>query len=82
MPIYEYECLACGHQFEYLILSTSPAAECPACGKKDLKQMISLCGMSSETTRATNLSAAHKRAAATRKEKQHEDHKHLHEHYD
>jgi hypothetical protein len=38
--------------------------------------------MSSETTRQANLSAAHKKAGAIRKDKQHEDHKHLHDHYD
>jgi putative FmdB family regulatory protein len=82
MPIYEYECRQCGHRFEYLVLSSSPAAECPACQKQDLEQLISLCAVSSETTRQANLSAAHSKAAAVRTEKQHEDHRHLHEHYD
>ena len=82
MPVYEYECLQCGHRFDYLVLRTSPAAECPGCGKKELKQLISLCAMSSEGSREANLSAAHKKAAAIRHEKQHESHKHLHEHFD
>ncbi|PWU11466.1 MAG: hypothetical protein C5B51_02590 [Terriglobia bacterium] len=82
MPIYEYECPQCGHRFEYLVLSSTPAAECPSCGNRDLKQLISLCSMSSETTRQANLSAAHKKAAGVRGEKTREEHKHLHEHYD
>jgi putative FmdB family regulatory protein len=82
MPIYEYECRRCGHQFEYLVLSSSPAAQCPACHKQDLKQLISLSAVSSEASRQANLSAAHKRAAIARKEKQHEDHQHLHEHFE
>jgi putative FmdB family regulatory protein len=81
MPIYEYECRLCGHRFEYLVLPSSPAAECPACQKQDLTQMISLCAMSSETTQQANLSAAHKKAAAGRQEKQHDEHKGLHEHF-
>jgi putative FmdB family regulatory protein len=81
MPIYEYECRQCGHRFEYLVLPTSPAAQCPACQKQDLEQLISLSTVSSETTRQANLSIAHRKAAAGRKDKQHEDHKHLHEHF-
>jgi putative FmdB family regulatory protein len=82
MPIYEYECRGCGHRFEYLVLPSSPAAECPSCQKKDLKQLISLSAMSSETTRDANFSSARKRSAAVRKDKQSEDHKHLHEHFE
>jgi len=82
MPIFEYECQGCGHRFEYLVLSSSPAAECPSCREKDLKQMISLCAVSSETSRQANLSAAHKRAAAIRRGNQHENHTHEHEHFE
>ena len=82
MPIYEYECRQCGHRFEYLVLRTTPAAECPSCRGQDLTQLISRCSMSSESTRQANLSAAHKKAAGVHKEKQHEDHKHLHDHFD
>jgi putative FmdB family regulatory protein len=82
MPIYEYECRQCGHRFEYLVRSSTPAAECPACHHKDLTQLISLSSMSSQSTRQANLSAAHKRAAGVRKEKTHEDHKHLHQHFE
>ena len=32
MPIYEYRCLACGHQFELMQKFSDPPAEtCPAC---------------------------------------------------
>ncbi len=65
-----------------MVLHSSPAPECSACGKKDLEQLISLCAMSSETTRQANLSAAHKKAAAVRREKLHQDHTHLHEHFE
>lgn len=81
MPIFEYECQKCRHQFEYLVLPTGPPAECPSCGTKDLAQQISLCAVSSETTRQANLVGAKKRASAVQKDKAHEDHKHLHEHY-
>lgn len=81
MPIYEYECRQCGHRFEYLVLASSPPAECPSCRKQDLEQLISLSGMSSESSREANYSAAHNKAASSRKEKHQEDHKHLHDHF-
>lgn len=31
MPIYEYRCSDCGHQFEKLILSRNTLIECPGC---------------------------------------------------
>jgi putative FmdB family regulatory protein len=82
MPVFEYKCRQCGHQFEYLQRHSSPAAECPACQKRDLEQLVSLCAVSSEATRQANLSAAHARAAAVRTEKQSQQHAHLHEHFD
>jgi putative FmdB family regulatory protein len=82
MPIYEFECRQCGHRFESLVRSTAPAVECPSCRHKDLTQLVSLSSMSSQSTRQANLSAAHKKAARGRKEKQHEDHKHLHQQFD
>jgi putative FmdB family regulatory protein len=82
MPIYEYECRHCGHHFEYLVLSTSPAASCPSCHKKKLTQLISMFAASSESTRKANFATAKKRASVVHKEKQHEDHKQLHDHFE
>ena len=45
MPIYEYECQACGHKKEALQkLSDDPLIECPECGKSELKKLISAAG--------------------------------------
>ncbi len=82
MPIYEYECLKCGHQFEYLVLKNTPPASCPSCHKKNLKQLISMFGMSSENIREANLAGARKRAQKVGKEKQYEEQKQIMDHYD
>jgi putative FmdB family regulatory protein len=82
MPIYEYECRQCGHRFEYLVLTTSPAAECPVCQKKDLEQLISLAAVSSDATKQASLNRAHKIAAAQREGKRQDEHKELHEHFE
>jgi putative FmdB family regulatory protein len=42
MPIYEYQCAACGHRFETLQkISDKPFNTCPDCGKDALTKLIS-----------------------------------------
>ncbi len=41
MPIYEYACPACGHDFETIHKVSDPAPPCPQCGK-DVQKKISL----------------------------------------
>lgn len=42
MPIYEYQCKACGHTMEALQkIDDSPLLQCPACHKPQLKKLIS-----------------------------------------
>jgi putative FmdB family regulatory protein len=43
MPIFEFECDRCGKGFECLVLSSSEAsADCPECGCKDTKRVLSV----------------------------------------
>ena len=44
--------------------------------------MISMFAVSSESTMESNLKSARKKASVAHKEKQHEEHKHIHEHHD
>ena len=64
------------------MLHSSPRPECPACQKHDLEQLISLCAMSSETTRKANLNAAHAKVAAIRTEKERQEHASAHAHFE
>ena len=42
MPIYEYECLSCGHRLEAIQkISDEPLRDCPNCQKPELKKLIS-----------------------------------------
>lgn len=42
MPIYEYRCPDCGHQFDKLQkISDDPVTECPSCGQNQVKKLIS-----------------------------------------
>lgn len=45
MPIYEYRCQACGHEFEKLQKISDPAiTECPVCHQDQVKKLISAAG--------------------------------------
>lgn len=45
MPIYEYECEACGHTLEAIQkISDAPLKDCPSCQKTTLKKLISAAG--------------------------------------
>jgi putative FmdB family regulatory protein len=42
MPIYEYQCEACGHRLEKLQkISDEPLRHCPACGAPKLTKLVS-----------------------------------------
>jgi putative FmdB family regulatory protein len=42
MPVYEYECKGCGHQFEReQRISDPPLEKCPSCGASKARRLIS-----------------------------------------
>ncbi|QEA39940.1 zinc ribbon domain-containing protein [Pistricoccus aurantiacus] len=45
MPIYEYECKACGHRLEKLQkISAAPLTDCPSCEASSLSRLVSAAG--------------------------------------
>jgi putative FmdB family regulatory protein len=41
MPTYEYQCPACGHEFEkFQSITANPIRKCPRCGKSRVKRLI------------------------------------------
>lgn len=41
MPTYDYECDACGHEFElFQQISETPKKKCPECGKPKLRRLF------------------------------------------
>jgi putative FmdB family regulatory protein len=40
MPLFEYDCLSCGHQFEYLTRA-GQTPSCPACESDELRKRLS-----------------------------------------
>ncbi|MCB2228742.1 MAG: zinc ribbon domain-containing protein [Desulfarculaceae bacterium] len=41
MPIYEYKCEDCGHQYEALVMGSEDAVDCPQCGSKKKERQMS-----------------------------------------
>ncbi|MBX3709054.1 MAG: zinc ribbon domain-containing protein [Gammaproteobacteria bacterium] len=45
MPIYEYQCAACGHQLEVMQkMSDNPLKDCPECHQPALSKLVSAAG--------------------------------------
>src|SRR5687768_11616502 len=41
MPIFEYRCKGCGHEFEFLALpGSAKTAACPECASEDLEKLL------------------------------------------
>jgi putative FmdB family regulatory protein len=60
MPIYDYSCRTCSHQFEALVRHERIPA-CPKCQGQDLERHFSLPAIKSETTRQLAMRAAKQR---------------------
>ena len=48
MPIYEYHCNDCGHDFEYLVFGNKQPDECPSCKSSKVNKLMSRCGFLSK----------------------------------
>jgi putative FmdB family regulatory protein len=60
MPLYEYKCRGCGHQFELLILRQSQQPVCPACSAESVEQLISSFAVNSDAKRDASTASARK----------------------
>ena len=70
MPIYDYKCRNCGHQFEKIVrIGDTP--ECPQCQHSNLEQLLSLPAISTQKSRDHAMGIARKRAGAIKKEQDH-----------
>lgn len=53
MPLYEYQCGACGCRFEELVNASAKAPVCPSCGADSATRILSaVCGKTSDKATA------------------------------
>ena len=67
MPIFDYRCRRCEHEFEAIVRASQPAT-CPSCQGTDLEQLISLFSVSSASTRKSALKLAREQHQKVKKE--------------
>lgn len=65
MPIYDYKCRTCGHEFELIVLRTTVVA-CPSCQSAELEQLLSSFAVSTESIRQSNLKAARQQFSSSK----------------
>ena len=58
MPIYEYCCQSCGHNFEYLVMGGHEPESCPACEAGEVCRQLSVCGFFSKGAGGETVSAS------------------------
>ena len=81
MPIYDFHCRSCGHEFEALVRGQDGPA-CPSCRGGDLERLLSNFAVSSEERRQAAVKSARKRAIAANRDKviAEEEYRRQHEH--
>jgi putative FmdB family regulatory protein len=60
MPVYEYDCEACGDRFDKLVFSPArePLIQCPHCGSEQVSKRLSLIAGTSGGSRESGASTA------------------------
>ncbi len=43
MPIYEYSCAECGHEFEEILFKEGETVTCPRCQSREARKLMSRC---------------------------------------
>jgi putative FmdB family regulatory protein len=70
MPIYEYKCPQCGHQFEKIVRGEDQPA-CPSCQHAAPERLLSVPGISTQKSRSYTHGIARTKAKAIKKEQDH-----------
>ena len=78
MPIHDFRCRSCGHEFEAFVRGSAAAAKaaaCPKCESVEVERQFSLPAISSDSTRAVIRRETTRRDQAQAKDRMHEQRK-------
>jgi putative FmdB family regulatory protein len=81
MPIYDFSCRTCSHEFEALVRG-SKTPTCPECSGQDLERKLSFPVVRSESTKAQVKAAVRRRDKAQAIDNAHEQRKYEASHDD
>ena len=80
MPIYDFRCRTCGHEFEALVRSQDAPPHCRSCHGADLERLLSGFAVSSAEKTAAAAKGARKRQIAANRDKVVADEEYRNEH--
>jgi len=70
MPIYEFHCRGCGHEFDALVRpQDQEATRCPSCRSEDLERLISSFAVSTDERSQAAIKQSRQRQIKANKEK-------------
>ena len=67
MPLFDYRCRSCDHEFEALVRAGDVPA-CPSCNSRDLEKQLSAAAVSTDERRRESVKRERKRQIAGRKD--------------
>ena len=68
MPIFDFKCRKCGHEFEKLVRGNK-SVQCASCGAAEVDRLFSLPSVQSEVTHELSMRAARRRDAKQGRER-------------
>ena len=68
MPLFDFECRACGREFEALVRPNDPPPSCPGCGSTDLEKQLPTFAVDTADKRAASAKQSRQRQIAKRKD--------------
>jgi len=68
VPLFDFECRACGREFEALVRPNDQPPSCPACGSTDLEKQLPIFAVDTAEKRAASAKQSRQRQVAKRKD--------------
>jgi len=69
MPIHDFRCRTCGHEFEALVRAQDPPTQCPSCRAGDVEKLLSGFAVSTAEKTQTAAKKARQRQIAMNRDK-------------
>ena len=69
MPLFDFHCTQCGHEFEALVRAQDPPATCPSCRSTAVEKLLSGFALHTEDRHRAAVADSRKRQIAKNKDK-------------